>query len=160
MLIQCDASALEVRCVAFLAQDKVLTKEIIEGVDTHRANQIAFKLPGWDVDDKSDEQYKLGRLLAKILVFRTIYGANEHSFANDPAFTVVSKSKDYWREVLDSYYNKYTGVKAWHNKIIRDVIESNGHLEIPTGRFFKFQKFDGRFPETQIKNYPVKVSGY
>lgn len=145
--------------MAFLAQDEVLTQEIINGVDTHRANQVAFKLPGWDIDDKTDEQYKLGRLLAKVLVFRTIYGANEHSFANDPAFTVVSKSKEYWREVLDSYYNKYQGVKAWHNKIIRTVIEGNGQLSIPTGRYFKFQKFEGRVPETQIKNYPVQALG-
>lgn len=159
MLIQGDASALEIRCVAFLAQDKVLTDEIINGVDTHRANQITFKLPGWDVDDKSDEQYKLGRLLAKVLVFRIIYGANEYSFANDPSFTVVSKSKDYWKEVINAYYNKYQGVKKWHETIIREVVNSGGYLTNPNGRFFKFQRFDGKYPETQIKNYPVQALG-
>lgn len=159
MLIQADASALEVRCVAFLAQDKVLTDEIINGVDTHRANQITFKLPGWDVEDKADEQYKLGRLLAKVLVFRIIYGANEYSFANDPSFTVVSKSKEYWKEVIDAYYRKYQGVKKWHEKIIREVVTSGGYLESPTGRFFKFQSYEGKYPETQIKNYPVQSLG-
>ena len=154
-----DASALEVRCVAYLAQDKTLTEEIINGVDTHRANQVAFKLPGWDVTDKTDEQYKLGRLLAKVLVFRIIYGANEYSFANDPSFTVVSKSKDYWKEVISAYYKKYQGVSKWHENIIRQVVNSGGILENPTGRFFKFQRYEGKYPETQIKNYPVQALG-
>ena len=159
MLVQCDASALEVRCVAFLAQDEVLINEIINGIDTHRANQITFKLPGWDIQDKSDETYKLGRLLAKILVFRLIYGANEFSFANDPAFMSVSKSKDYWREVIESYYKKYQGVKKWHETIIREVVTSGGYLTNPTGRYFKFQRYEGKYPETQIKNYPVQSLG-
>lgn len=56
MLIQCDASSLEIRVAAFLSQDAVLIKEIKEGLDLHKDNQERFKLPS--------------RLIAKVLNFR------------------------------------------------------------------------------------------
>ena len=158
MLIQCDAAALEVRVAAFLSQDEVLMQEIMNGVDTHRANQVAFKLPGWDVDDKTDETYKLGRLTAKVLVFRIIYGGNEYSFANDPDFMKVSKSKEYWKSVIDAYYNKYKGIKRWHTALVREAVET-GKVVSPTGREYRFQKYNGEYKDTQIKNYPVQGTG-
>jgi DNA polymerase I-like protein with 3'-5' exonuclease and polymerase domains len=157
-LVQADASALEVRVAAYLSQDEVLIQEILDGVDTHRANQVAFKLPGWDVQDKTDEQYKLGRLIAKILVFRIIYGANEYSFANDPDFTSISKSKEYWKTVIDAYYDKYKGIKKWHTKLVREAVET-GKVVSPTGREYIFQKYNGEYKDTQIKNYTVQGTG-
>lgn len=56
MLINCDATGLEVNCVAYLAQDPVLMQELRDGVDIHSANQEAFGLPS--------------RLIAKVLKFR------------------------------------------------------------------------------------------
>jgi len=73
MLLQADASALEIRVAAYLSQDEVLINEIINGVDLHTDNQEKFGLPS--------------RLIAKILNFRILYGGNEFSFANDPDFT-------------------------------------------------------------------------
>lgn len=51
-----DVTGLEVLCAAFLSQDRVLYKELNEGVDIHSANQEAFGLPS--------------RLIAKVLKFR------------------------------------------------------------------------------------------
>jgi DNA polymerase I-like protein with 3'-5' exonuclease and polymerase domains len=62
MLIQCDASSLEIRVAAYLSQDKTLIQEIIDGVDLHTDNQERFGLPG--------------RLIAKILNIRFLYGVN------------------------------------------------------------------------------------
>ena len=56
MLVQCDASALEIRVAAFLSQDPVLIQEIRDGVDLHTDNQQRFGLPS--------------RLIAKVLNFR------------------------------------------------------------------------------------------
>lgn len=56
MLIQADASSLEIRVAAFLSQDPVLMQEIRDGLDLHTDNQQRFGLPS--------------RLLAKILNFR------------------------------------------------------------------------------------------
>jgi len=143
-LIQCDASALEIRIAAYLSQDPVLMQEIRDGLDLHTDNQQRFGLPS--------------RLLAKILNFRILYGGNEWSFANDPDFMPVSKSKDYWKNVLDAYYDKYKGIKQWHNRLIRETVET-GKVVSPTGREYIFQKYNGEYKDTQIKNYTVQGSG-
>jgi DNA polymerase-1 len=144
MLLQADASALEIRVAAYLSQDQVLINEIVNGVDLHTDNQEKFGLPS--------------RLIAKILNFRILYGGNEFSFANDPDFTSISKSKAYWKDVVDAYYDKYRGIGAWHTKIIREVVETN-KLVAPTGREYYFQKFGGQYKDTQIKNYAVQGTG-
>jgi DNA polymerase I-like protein with 3'-5' exonuclease and polymerase domains len=56
MLLQCDASSLEIRVAAFLSQDEVLINEIVGGLDLHTDNQQKFGLPS--------------RLIAKVLNFR------------------------------------------------------------------------------------------
>ncbi|CAB4240912.1 DNA-directed DNA polymerase, family A, palm domain containing protein [uncultured Caudovirales phage] len=144
MLLQADAAALEIRVAAYLSQDQVLINEIINGVDLHTDNQIKFGLPS--------------RLIAKVLNFRILYGGNEYSFANDPDFTPISKSKAYWKDVVDAYYDKYKGIAKWHTKIIKEVIETN-KLIAPTGREYYFQKFGGQYKDTQIKNYAVQGTG-
>jgi len=145
MLVNCDASSLEVNCAAFLSQDPVLMDEILNGLDIHSRNQEAFGLPS--------------RLIAKVLVFRLIYGGTEHSFARDPDFTPVSRSKEYWAKVIDKFYSKYRGLAAWHTKIIQEVTV-NSELIMPTGRRFSFERTErGEWPVTTIKNYPVQATG-
>ena len=70
MLVQCDVKGLEVVCAAFLSQDKVLYKELNDGVDIHGENQKIF---GFEE-----------RVTAKIFKFKLLYGAMEYGFANDP----------------------------------------------------------------------------
>jgi DNA polymerase I len=145
MLINVDASSLEVNCAAFLSQDQVLMNEILNGLDIHSRNQEAFGLPT--------------RLIAKVLVFRLIYGGTEHSFARDPDFTPVSRSKEYWAKVIDKFYSKYKGLAAWHTRILQEVTVSS-ELIMPTGRRFTFVRNErGEWPVTTIKNYPVQSLG-
>jgi len=144
MLIQCDAAALEIRVAAFLSQDEVLIQEIKDGVDLHTDNQQRFGLPS--------------RLIAKILNFRILYGGNEFSFANDPEFMSISKSKEYWKGVIDEYYKKYRGIAKWHEELIREAV-TTGKVVSPTGREYVFTKFDGKIRDTQVKNYTVQGTG-
>ena len=145
MLVNCDATGLEVNCVAYLAQDPVLMQELRDGIDIHSANQEAFGLPS--------------RLIAKVLKFRLVYGGTEHSFARDPDFTPVSTSKAYWAKVIEKYYSKYKGIAAWHTKIIQEVTQTS-QIIMPTGRRYYFTRTDrGEWPVTNIKNYPVQGLG-
>lgn len=147
MIIQADVKGLEVVCAAWLSQDRVLYQELNENVDIHQANQDAFGLPN--------------RLIAKILKFRTIYGGNEYSFANDPDFTPVSSSTKYWKKVLEKYFAKYYGLAAWHQKMCAQVGKT-GELVTPLGRTYKWDcmKFGSfKVPDTQVKNYPVQGTG-
>ena len=65
MLVNVDVKSLEIVVAAQLSGDKVLQREIINGEDIHANNMAAFKLPS--------------RLIAKIFVFRLIYGGSAYS---------------------------------------------------------------------------------
>lgn len=91
-----------------------------------------------------------------------IYGGGAWSYAHDPDFTSVSTSVDFWQGVIDEYYKKYSGIEKWH-RLLLDTVKKQGYLEIPSGRFYEFQpvlkKQGWKWPETQIKNYPVQGFG-
>lgn len=144
-IVNCDAKALEWIVGAYLSRDKVARQEILDEIDQHTLNQKAFGLPS--------------RLIAKKFVFRLMYGGSAYSYANDPDFTDVSTSEKYWQKVIDAFYNKYTGLRDWHTKIVQEAMQT-GQLVMPTGRIYKFEPkkdFRGELkaPETIIKNYPV-----
>lgn len=102
--------------------------------------------------------------MAKIFKFRLIYGGSAYSYANDSDFQGVSRSQKFWQDVIDEYYAKYTGIKAWHEQLIQTA-QLTGRLEIPSGRHFPItplvNKWNGGmdWPITVIKNYPVQGFG-
>lgn len=132
-----------------LSGDPVLRQEIIDGADIHENNRLKFNLPS--------------RLIAKLFVFRLLFGGSAYAYANDIEFNHVSKSEQYWQAVIDAYYAKYRGVAAWHNQLVEDA-KRNRRLEIPSGRYFPFNpepSYNGfKWPITKIKNYPVNCSGF
>jgi DNA polymerase I-like protein with 3'-5' exonuclease and polymerase domains len=108
-------------------------------------NVEAFKLPS--------------RLIAKILIFRILYGGTEYSFARDPDFAEVSTSERFWKEKIEAFYDKYRGINKWHSSIISEAT-STGRLKSPVGRYWYFQPDNkGNWPLTRIKNYPVQGLG-
>lgn len=151
MLISADVKGLEVVCAAQLSGDKVLSKEIVDKEDIHANNQKAFNLGDGD----------LGRLIAKIFKFRLIYGGGAYSYAHDPDFMAVSTSEKFWQKVIDAYYEKYYGIKLWHDELIHEA-KTTGRLYIPSGRYFPITPdFTKRqpWPLTIIKNYVVQGTG-
>ena len=153
-LVNADVKGLEVVVAAELSGDKILKQEIIDKVDIHETNRDRFKLGTG----------KPGRLVAKIFKFRLIYGGSAYSYANDSDFQGVSRSQKFWQDVIDEYYAKYTGIKAWHEQLIQTA-QLTGRLEIPSGRHFPItplvNKWNGGmdWPITVIKNYPVQGFG-
>lgn len=148
MLVNGDVKGLEVVCAAELSKDPVLWKEILDKEDIHGNNQAAFNLPS--------------RLISKIFKFRLIYGGSAYSYANDPDFGSVGFSQKQWQGVIDRYYEKYAGIRDWHNGLLGTVRET-GYIEIPSGRVFRFQPKESwkglEWPLTTIKNYPVQGYG-
>jgi DNA polymerase-1 len=150
MLVNIDAKSLEVHVGAWLSKDSVMYKELLEGLDMHSNNMQLFGLPS--------------RLIAKIFMFRLMYGGTEYSYAQDPDFASVSSSPKYWKKVIDAFYSKYKGFADWHTKIVQEVTLTS-KLRIPgTGREFSFKQYPNRiggmdWPITQIKNYPVQGTG-
>lgn len=145
-LINVDAKHLDWTTAVYLSQDEVGIREIKEGFDLHTDNQKVFGLPS--------------RLIAKIFLFRIIFGGTAYSFAMDNDFKEVGFNADKWQEVIDRFYRKYKGICKWHETIVREATKT-GTLSIPTGRSWKFEatrdkRGELKFPVTTIKNYPVQ----
>lgn len=147
-LIKADFKALEWVACAHLSKDAVAFREITEGVDQHSMNQQAFEL-GAGED---------GRLVAKKFVFRLIYGGSAYAYANDAEFSHVSTKEVFWQKVIDKFYHKYEGIYVWHNSLLTEAM-TTGKIVIPTGREFEFKPIHGKWPRTQILNYPVQGFG-
>ena len=149
MLLNIDAKAIEWLCALYWSQDQVGMDEYIKGLDIHGDNQSRFKLPT--------------RLVAKTLLFRTIYGGTGYSFATDPEFSHLGGEK-WWDEAITAVYAKYQGLRAWHERVFERVVLNNGKLDLPTGRSYQFAPIRGgagrfgevRYPRTKILNYPVQ----
>lgn len=150
MLVNIDAKGLEWVTVVWFAQDPVGMDEILTGVDQHSTNQVAFGLPE--------------RRIAKIFVFRLIYGGSKWAYALDPDFNWISKDPKYWQGVIDKFYDKYKGISKQHAAWVREAT-TTGQLVMPTGRTFKFDRYQNKrgeweWPRTQILNYPVQGTGH
>lgn len=80
----------------------------------------------------------------------------------DPLFIPISDSQKFWQGIIDEYYNKYQGIRRWHNDLI-NYAKLHGQLEIPSGRFYPivpdYSKKREPWPLTVIKNYPVQGFG-
>lgn len=150
MLVNIDAKGLEWVTVVWFAQDPVGMDEILTGVDQHAVNQKAFGLPE--------------RRIAKIFVFRLIYGGSKWAYALDPDFNWISRDPDYWQGVIDKFYGKYKGIAKQHDQWVRTAIDT-GRLVMPTGRVYTFTpsrtpRGETKWPRTQILNYPVQGTGH
>jgi DNA polymerase I-like protein with 3'-5' exonuclease and polymerase domains len=148
VLIQADVKSLELVAAAYLSQDETLIDEIRNKVDLHEANRSKFGLPT--------------RLVAKTLVFRTLYGGSAYSFTKDPEFKSVSTKQDFWEKAIYEFYNKYEGIYLWHRALMHEAT-TTGRVVSPTGRFYPFSSYqkggDIKWPSTNIKNYPVQGLG-
>lgn len=150
MLLNYDAAQLEWRAVAHLSQDPVAMKEIIEGLDGHSDNQKKFRLPS--------------RLISKKFLFRSIYcpyliaDETAYAFSVDNDFRHVGNRR-FWRGAIESFYDKYEGLRKWHSQIIQEVT-LNGELTSETGRKYFFEQVkrrgEYRWPYSDIVNYPVQ----
>ena len=155
MIINCDAKSLEWCTYLFLSQDKTGIDEW-KGVindpgkhDIHRANQEAFNLPS--------------RLIAKVFLFRWIYRGSAFAYSRDPDFVGVSRSADFWQDVIDRYYTKYPNILRTHLDYIKQATTTNKIIS-PFGREYYFEpkpNYRGElvWSENDIVNWPNQGCG-
>lgn len=146
MFVSCDAAQLEWRTVVELSRDDVALEEIMKGQDTHELNRQAFNLPS--------------RLISKIYLFRTIFRGTGYSFANDPDFMHVSSSAEYWDDINEKFYSKYSGIDRTH-KEWKLLCEQGMPIVSPFGREWNIPLLNsyGKVNWTVFTNYPVQGTG-
>ena len=145
MLINIDAKQLEWVTAIHQSQDPVGLKEVNNGEDQHSDNQTRFRLPT--------------RTAAKRLLFTIIYGGDGYTLSNR-ADTRDIGSQDWWNGVIAEFYEKYQGLRKWHESLVERVIRNGGRLNVETGRTYEYVKekrgIDYVWPKTKILNYPVQ----
>jgi len=149
--VQVDFKTLEWVIALFLSRDPIGIQEWMDHLngkqmDVHSLNQADLSLPD--------------RLIAKIFLFRLIYGGTEWSYANDPNFNWISENPKFWKKKIDSFYAKYKELNAWHSSLVEETIRTGGYT-LPTGRMYRYTptnhfKRGLEWPRTQILNYPVQ----
>jgi DNA polymerase I-like protein with 3'-5' exonuclease and polymerase domains len=144
-----DLAQLEWRMAAWLSQDPVAMREILDGVDCHLSNAITFF---------GDAKYRQD---AKIFTFRLLYGGGAYAFFMDPKMPDFTLKK--WNDIERQYKQKYHVLTRWQEMNIIQVGQDKGWLYSPTGRIYRIpmeehKKFKGTwiYKETCIKNYPVQ----
>lgn len=144
MLANFDAAQLEWRVVAHNSRDPTAIQEIKDGIDFHSDNQTKFKLPS--------------RLIAKIFLFRAIFKGSAYAYSVDNDFKHLGGQK-YWQNVIDKFYEKYTGIYDYHTRLIQEA-STTGQIVSESGRVYKFEpkqiRGEWKLPETEIVNYPVQ----
>lgn len=113
----------------------------------------------------TDNQQKFGlptRHLAKIFVFRLIYGGSAWAYVLDPSFAEGGKNVREWQSVIDAFYHKYPLISKTHDRWVQEVA-GTGKLVMPTGREYHYIRYmkqgELQWPRTTILNYPVQGLG-
>ena len=101
------------------------------------------------------------RGIAKIFIFRLIFGGTAYAYAHDSQFVDVSTSTRYWQKAIDAFYDKYVDVREYHDYLLV-TIPLTSIYRLPTGREFEFKLVgnsyndDLNWPRTCMLNYPVQ----
>ena len=122
VLVDADYSQIELRVLAHIAEDEVMQKAFCDGLDIHTATaaQVFGVLP--------EQVTALQRRHAKAVNFGIVYGISEFSLAED-----IGVSRYEAKAYIDSYLEKYAGVKAYMKKVVDDARQI-GHTTTLYGR--------------------------
>lgn len=121
-LLAVDYSQVELRLMADLSQDPGMMEAFIQGQDIHRATAAkVFEVAPEEVD--SDMRAK-----AKMVNFGIIYGISAFGLSQR-----LKISRTDAKEIIDSYFAKYPGVKTYMDQCIADAREK-GYAETIMGR--------------------------
>ena len=107
VILELDFSQLEIYALAYLSGDQVLMDDLTSGKDLH----------GISAEMLFGKHYtKEQRKIAKQLSFQLQYGAGAKSMAASNGITVELAKK-----FIENYYNRYKGVKEFHDKLLSEV---------------------------------------
>lgn len=158
-ILELDFGQLEIVALAYLSGDKQLIADINSGTDMHTVlyEELNSRLPT-----------KAERKAFKPLSFLLIYGGGAKALAAQSGFDL-----DYCKRFIETFYRRYKGVKAYHDRIVQDAklgrdieytddgkLVATYTLKSITGRKYVFKEYENSwgtsFSPTELKNYPVQ----
>ena len=122
LLVDADYSQIELRVLAHMADDRNMQEAFRSHTDIHTitAAQV-FNVP---VDQVTPQM----RRSAKAVNFGIVYGISEFSLSED-----IGVSRMEAKEYIDSYLDRYPGVKRYMHQVVEDAMET-GYVTTLYGR--------------------------
>ena len=117
VLLGCDASSLELRCLAHYMNDTGFTKEVVDG-DVHTANQRAAGLPTRDN--------------AKTFIYAFLYGAGPAKIGK-----IVNGSGKDGKKLIDTFLTNMPALKVLRNKVAK--LATRGYVVGIDGRILQIR---------------------
>ncbi len=112
LFLSADYSQIELRVLAHISGDENLVDSFIKDQDVH--TRTASEVFGIPLEEVTGEQ----RNKAKAVNFGIIYGISPFGLAKG-----INVSRKEAEEYIDSYFNKYKGVKEYIEKIVKQAYE-------------------------------------
>jgi DNA polymerase-1 len=140
VLVDADYSQIELRLLSVIADDKLMQGAFLSGEDIHAvtASQV-FGIPLAEVTSAQ-------RSRAKAVNFGIVYGISAFSLAQDIKVPVYEA-----REYMDSYLDKYSGVRAHMAEIVAQA-KRDGYVTTLFGR----RRY---LPELKSSDYNTRAFG-
>jgi len=154
LIVSCDYSQLEARCLAMASKDKVFCQAIWDDSDTHQkwAERLVYYSP--QLKDKfpsKDPNKPLKGLrddVKNMLVFKTFYGASKSSVAKH--YIELGMSQEDIDLVFEEFWDTYKGVKEWQ-KTLLTYFDKYGYVKSLTGR-----KRRQPLSPNKVINFPIQ----
>jgi DNA polymerase-1 len=110
--VDADYSQIELRVLAHIADDEVMRRAFIDGLDIHTAT--ASQVFGVSAEAVTPLQ----RRHAKAVNFGIVYGISEFSLAED-----IGVSRYQAKEYIESYLDNYGGVRVYMHNVVENARE-------------------------------------
>ena len=139
-LVDSDYSQIELRILAYIANDEKMLHAFKEGFDIHRktASEV-FNIPFDEVDSEH-------RSRAKAVNFGIVYGISDYSLSQD-----LKVSRKEAKEYIDKYFEKFSGVHKYMSDVVEKAKE-DGYVKTLFNR-------RRNIPELQNSNFNIRAFG-
>jgi len=126
IMCECDLAKAEAHVVAYLTQDANMIQSFESGIDVHSFNASKiFNVPIEDViheaKTKKADQKSTMRYMGKKVVHASNYAMGPQTFSDNLAAEEIFKSQSECKRLLDSYSDRFPGLKRWHRSIEEEV---------------------------------------
>ena len=139
-LLAADYSQIELRVMAHLSEDPVLTQAFQQGEDIHE--RTAREVFGMN----AVMEPRRFRRLAKVINFGVMYGLSAFGLAQN-----LKIERKEAQQFIDSYFQKYAGVKTWIDRTLEEAYD-RGYVTTLFGRI-------RQIPELRSKNWSRRSFG-
>ncbi len=120
--VSADYANIDLRILAHLSEDRLLIDSFVRNEDIHLRTAVeVLRISPEQVDEKI-------RRIAKAINFGIIYGVSAEGLSRQAGISVDDAKK-----YIDSYFEKYSGVKDYMDRTIKRAYE-NGYVETILGR--------------------------